>query len=141
MCFMDSRPVFLVVCVTGVVNADVFVLVCSAGFPGSGGGRVRSGAVSGASAGGGDGAGRVWHAVHTDASRDGGAAAHAVQLHVSLVGTRTRERPGARRALLHLADLRTHEHAAGEHPQDHLQQPGHRRGSLDEETRRYSGIH
>ncbi len=49
----------------------------------------------------------------TDASRDGGAAAHAVQLHVSLVGTWTRERTGARRALLHLADLRTHDTLLG----------------------------
>ena len=65
-----------------------------------------------------------------------GGAAHAVQLHVPLVGIRPREQPGEHRPLLHLSEVGTHERPPGKHPKDNLQQPGHRRGHLDEETGR-----
>lgn len=78
--------------------------------------------------------GRVRGALHRDAPRHRGGAAHAVQLPVLLVGAGTRE-PGGQRGqrVLHHRHLRAPQPHPGQHPQDPQQQPGHRRGLLDEE--------
>lgn len=82
-----------------------FSLSLSMRSPSSGGRGMSPGPILGESSGRDHGVGRVRHALHSDAPCDGGGAAHAVQLHVSLVGARAREQPGARRYVLHFTNL------------------------------------
>ena len=98
------------------------------------GGDVSRDAAAGRSDEGHQWHGWVWGAVHRDASRHRGGAAHAVQLPVLLVGKGAWEPAGQRgQHLLHHRHLRAPQPHPGQHPQDPQQQPGHRRGLLDEE--------
>lgn len=82
-------------------------------------------------------AGRVRYPLHSDATHDGGCTAHAVQLHVTMVGARSWEPSRESWDVLYSPQLRTHEHTAGQHSQNYLQQPGDWRRSLDETLSRW----
>uniref|UniRef100_A0A674G6S9 Ryanodine receptor 1 n=1 Tax=Taeniopygia guttata TaxID=59729 RepID=A0A674G6S9_TAEGU len=108
------------------------VPVPSAGSALAGGGAVPGPAGPAAADGGHRGAGGLGGALHGDAARHRGDAAHAVPLPAPLVGARPRRRPPG--PLGHRGHRPPPQRAAGPHPAHRGQQPGHRRGLLDEEA-------
>lgn len=81
--------------------------------------------------------GRVRGPVHRDAPRHWGHLAHALQLPVLLVGAGARAPAPQCRALVHQGHVWTPQCHPGQHSENHQQQPGHRRGLLDEAHCRY----